>query len=710
MRVDLYPRTVLQRRYGTDYVFMKLLDLLPVLVARRRLIGAFSIISVASACGFLLVATPAYESNILIQVEDATNSAKGPLSEAVSLFDVKTQASAEVEILRSRSVISLAADRTLAYVDIRQLGSFHPGVRLAAYLSVKGAVGSAESQPLALQEFTVPVHLEGTRFRLRVTKGGGYQLTHAEIPGVAQGVVGKALTVSSAGGEVRLLIDKLEAVPGQEFELVRHSRLDTIERLQAALKIAERGRQSGVIEVVLRDTDRHRLVAVLNEIGRQYVRENVERKTEQARKMVTFLDAQLPSLKRQLEESESLYTTYRRRGGTVSVDEEAKLALARSAELQSNLVETQQKQREFAALGAQHPSMIALGEQIRAWEREIAALRTRSQVLPSIQRDMQRLERDIKVNNDLYTQVRNNAMQLELLQEGMNGRVRLVDTGYLPERPVSPKPGLILPLALLLGTGIGILFALLSAAFSQSVRSRQELQEKGLDVIGTVPSRAPLAKNRLDADRPPHLSLDPQLLEAFRALKPAVQFVMSKAANNVLLLTTPNEDRAMPGLAAHLATALAANGSRVLLVDADFQHKPLAQFFAVEQAPGLAQCRPDAGCIQDFIHHNVLPNLDLLPTGEGVSGDSVTDVMFPGCLGPAAAMYDLIVVNAAPILRAPETLTLARGASAVMLVLRENGTDLRDLDETLQRMAHAGVAVTSIILQKPASASARGGR
>ena len=58
---------------------------------------------------------PVYESNLLIQVEDMRMAAsKGILAEAGGLFDVKTPASAEMEIIRSRMIIGQAVEATEA--------------------------------------------------------------------------------------------------------------------------------------------------------------------------------------------------------------------------------------------------------------------------------------------------------------------------------------------------------------------------------------------------------------------------------------------------------------------------------------------------------------------------------------------------------------------------------------------------------------------
>src|SRR3954464_3505547 len=110
------------------------------------------------------------------------------------------------------------------------------------------------------------------------------------------------------------------------------------------------------MQVALQGPDRGRMTQVLNEIGRHHVRQNVERKAAEADKTLSFLDVQLPQFKKQLDQSEEAYNRYRIQQGTVALDEEAKLALSRVVDLQTKLLEAQQKRLELVSrFTVEHP-------------------------------------------------------------------------------------------------------------------------------------------------------------------------------------------------------------------------------------------------------------------------------------------------------------------------------------------------------------------
>jgi tyrosine-protein kinase Etk/Wzc len=70
-----------------------------IILDNRWLIAAITGLAIAVGTAYALLSRPIYEANLLVQVEDSS-SARSLLGDAATLFDVKTPASAEIEILR----------------------------------------------------------------------------------------------------------------------------------------------------------------------------------------------------------------------------------------------------------------------------------------------------------------------------------------------------------------------------------------------------------------------------------------------------------------------------------------------------------------------------------------------------------------------------------------------------------------------------------
>lgn len=685
-----------------------------IVIDNRWLIAAVALTAFTVGGAYAFLAKPVYEASLLIQVEDS-NPGKSFLGEAAGLLDIKAPATAEMEILRSRMVIGEAVSNTRLYIDaaprylplvghwlaVRSADLSEPGV-----LGLGGWVTGAEK--ITVTEFQVPPSFEGTVFRVTASGGSSFSLSHPNLDSVASGSVGSPLVMHTPDGDVRLVISELAGKAGAEFELSRLSEIDVIDWLQEKLKLSEKGRQSGVIEASLRDTDRYRLTSVLNEIGKQYVRQNVERKAAEAQKTLAFLDLQVPQFRKQLNESEEAYNRYRYRQGTVSLDEEAKLMLTRSVELQGRLVEARQKRLELVSrFTPEHPNIVTLDSQIATWKEELDRLELRIKSLPSVQQDALRLERDVKVNNGLYEQLRSNTLQLQLIREGKIGNVRVIDLAYVPKKPVQPRKALTLAIAGLLGIIGGILLSFARNAFFRGIRSAQEIEvNAGLNVYSTIPlSKGQQQMARRVTERSPGVHIlaqavphDPAI-ESLRSLRAALQFAMLDAASNRVLITGATPAVGKSFVSANFAAILASAGKRVLLIDADLRKGHLNHYFGVDRQLGLSEVVAGSVGISDAIRKNVLPNLDFLPTGVLPPNPSelVVSGAFVTLLEHVSSRYDLVLIDSAPILVAADTVSVSLHSGPILLVARAEQTQMGEIHESVRRLANAGRSIAGVL-------------
>lgn len=694
---------------------INLIEYWDIIVDNRWLVAAITALAMAIGGAYAFLARPVYEANLLIQVEDSAGSAKSFLGEAASLFDVKTPAAAEIEILRSRMVIGQAVDSTSLYISATPrylpvvggwLARRAKGLSDPGFLGFGGFVTGTEK--IVVTAFNVPERLEGTGFRLTARENGRYLLSHSDLTEAFLGTVGVPLIKSTPVGTVTLLVGGMEGKPGAEFNLARQSRLATIAGLQSSLRLTEKGRQSGVIDATLQSGNPQTLTQILNEIGRQYVRQNVERKAAEAQKMLAFLDAQLPQFKKQLDQSEEAYNRYRNKQGTVALDEEAKILLSSSVDLHSKLLEAQQKRRDLVSrFTSEHPLIRTLDTQIAAWNSQITQLNARVRQMPTVQQDALRLERDAKVNNEAYQQLRNNALQLQLIREGKVGNVRLIDEATMPGGPVKPNRSMVLTLATLMGVLTGVALALARNAFFRGIRNPHEIEaHTGLSVYSTIPMSLEQSElTRATAERRTGIHVlaarSPQdsAVESLRSLRTALQFAMLEAPNNRVLVTGATPSVGKSFVTVNFAAILASAGKRVLLIDADLRKGYLNHYFGIPRERGLSEVV--AGTVQavDAIRRNVLPNLDLLSTGvlPPNPAELMMSAAFAHTIEDLSSQYDVVLLDTPPVLAAADTVAIAAQAGTVLLVARAGLTQMGELHETAKRLAHGGKAVSGVL-------------
>lgn len=688
---------------------------LDVLFDNRWLIASIALVVSLIGAGYAYMATPVYESNILVQVEDSASSSKNILGDLSSVFDLKTAATAEMEILRSRFVITRAVNNGLLYINLepkyfpvfgRWLARRNKSLSQPGLFGNGGYVWGAEQANVTM--FNVPTQLENQQFVLTATGGDNYSLTlHDGVVDIG-GKVGELVKKQTVYGPIELRVERLAAKAGAQFNLLRAPILGTVERLQAALVISERGKQSGIIGVAMEGTDPSKTAAILNEIGRQYIQQNVDRKSEEAEKSLAFLDVQLPEMKASLEQAEIKYNSLRNSRGTVDLTEEAKTVLQQSVMSQTKLVELKQKREELLTrFQSNNPLVEAVTRQIGAMNAEIESINARIKSFPSIEQDVFRLTRDVKVNTEMYTGLLNNAQQLRLVKASKVGNARLLDVAESPVRPVRPKRAIICAIAVLIGLFLGVVGAFLRKNLFGGIDEPHEIEQRlGLTVSAAIPhSDKQQALYDFMQSNPNKVSVlahdDPTdaAIESLRSFRTSLQFSMLGAKNNIVMISGPTPGVGKSFVSVNFAAVLASAGKRVLLVDADLRKGYLQRYFGLKRPNGLSELIAGQLSLDDSIHKNVVDHVDFIATGvlPPRPAELLAHQNLSAFLKEVSARYDIVIIDTAPVLAVSDALVIATQVGTVFNIVRGGVSTMGEIEEAVKRFNQTGAAVTGIV-------------
>jgi tyrosine-protein kinase Etk/Wzc len=684
----------------------------------RWLIGGITALITLVAVVYALVAKPVYEADLMIHVEEESpNASKNILSEASSLFETKKAAIAEMELLRSRMVVSRAVDNLQLYIDVRPkyfpLIGFWFANQNGDGLSDPGLFGHGGyvwgDEKAEVPVFDVPDIWQGKEFTLTALGNSRFRFSGGAKRVAFDGQVGQRYRVTTPEGIVELKVDRLYGNPGARFLLKRMSRLAAIQALQTSLVISEQGKQSGVIEVKMQGGDPKYINRLLTEIGREYMRQNQARKTEEAEKSLAFLNQQLPILKHQLEQAEDRYNQFRNAHGTVDLAEEARTSLAQAAAARAKRLDLTQKKAELLARFTEdHPLVVALNRQRREVDTEIEELAARIKNLPVLEQDEARLTRDIKVNTDLYTALSNTSQQLRLISVGRVSNVRLIDAPIAPEKPIKPNRPLIVALAVVGGLFLGTLVAFTRKAMKGAIDDPQKIERmlQARVVYATIPhsnNQDRLArKGRGEGATMPLLAeVVPEdiAVESLRSFRAALQFSMPHFKNNVVMFAGPTRGLGKSFVSVNFAAVMAASGKRVLLIDTDLRNGHLHRYFGVSRERGLSRAISGSLPVEEVIHRGVLENLDFIPTGDLPTkrSDFLLHLNFGTLLETVSPHYDVVLLDPPPILAVADALIIGGHAGAVFILARAGVTTESEINESVKRLNHAGISPQGVL-------------
>jgi tyrosine-protein kinase Etk/Wzc len=322
-----------------------------------------------------------------------------------------------------------------------------------------------------------------------------------------------------------------------------------------------------------------------------------------------------------------------------------------------------------------------------------------------MEQEMVRLAREVKVNNELYSALLASSQQLQLISIGKTSNVHLVDAPEKPDRPVTPNRPRIIAVSIFLGISLGIMMAFIRRSLQTALNDPAQAEKIfGIPVYASIPhskEQKILSSQLSELKNLPLLariaSTDPAI-ESLRNFRSALQFCLTQCRNNIVLITGPTEGLGKSFVSVNLACIVAASGKRVLLIDGDLRDGQLHRYFNRARAKGLADIVSGAE-VSSCIAANVIENLDFISTGHLPPNPS--ELLLRSelglCLSSLATRYDMILIDAAPLLMVADSLILGAHAGAIFLATRAGVTRPGDIAESLKRLARAGLTAKGLL-------------
>lgn len=671
-------------------------------------IGGASALSMLAAAGYLLATPPVYEADALLQIEAGKSMLALPESMSDLLGNNAPSAMAELEILKSRQVLGRAvAQLNLAWQARPVLTPLVGQAKLR--LS-----GGRDRASILLAYLEVPPEWQDQELRLTRTSETGFDIELVDGT-VLKGKVDTLLTDRAVG--FALHVRALVGPVGQTYTVTHRSELAAISALEKALTAAERGRQTGIIEVTLRDTDRRAASDQLNAVVRAYVDQNVSQSAAEAQKSLDFVTSQLPVAQETLTDAETKLNDFRARQKSVDLEFETQSLLTETTGIEGQLRELKLKEEELKQkYTPNHPVYRQLLEERAALGQRLGDLQTGITALPETQREIVNLTRNLDVAQQSYLELMNRAQELRVLSASQIGSVRIIDDAATKTRAVAPKSAQILGLSLVLGLVAGAGAVLTRNWLRRGINSVAEIERLGVPVFATInllpPSgRDTAARHRvITRDDPDHI-----VSEAFRSLRTSLHFGMLDARTKSIVLTSPAPGAGKSFVAANLAVAAAQAGQRVCLIDADMRRGTQRKYFGFDKKlPGLADYLAEDADLDAVLRDTGVAGLSLILTGafppnpsELLMRSRLDDLITSLDVG-----FDLVIFDSPPALAVTDAVVIGRRVGSVIAVARHDVTPVGELEAVQKTLSHAGVPLKAAILNAydPRKAKAGTGR
>lgn len=677
-------------------------------------------------------ATPIYRADALLQVEQR-QAALGSLDMAL-LGQEQTASTTQSEILRSRMILGQAAQQ--AGLDLVVEPHYFPvigqplvrrGKTRPGWQDGSSSVWAGEN--IVVDELLVESVLLGQPLTLRVTGEQSYDLLDGNtglLLGSSQ--VGELLSLQSPLIELR--VGRINAPANARFTLIKRSETQMINNLQGRFNVAQRGRDTGILELSITGPDRAEITRSLNAIANVYLIQNINRQAAEAESRLQFLEEQTPQVQTALNSAENRLNEYRAQQDSVDLTFETRSMLERTVLLDAELNQLQFQETELAQrFTPSHPSYRALLEKRSQLQAERQQLEAMVNNLPETQRQVLRLNRDVEVSQQIYMQMLNATQELRIARAGTVGNVRILDTALAGNNPIAPRTNLITVISLMAGLMLGLMFVLVRHMLNRGIDSVDQLQALGLQVYATVPlsekqlklfdrlsvrkngkllgkkiSRA-LDKNRRSreqADFGVLAAIDPAdlAIEALRSLRTSLHFAMLEAPNNRLMLTGPSPAVGKSFVSTNLAAICGQAGQRVLLIDADMRKGHIHRAFGDANEPGLSDYLVGDAELSSVIRNSDIEGLSYVSRGTAPPNPSelLMSKRFASFLDVVGEQYDLVIIDTPPALAVTDAAIVGKLVGTTLLITRFRANAPKEIERAMQTLEGAGVVVKGSIL------------
>ncbi len=669
-----------------------------IIEARWWVLGITALFALAAAV-YTLFATPIYSADALVQIEqDAGGSLVQNLNSALS--NKPPASDAEIQLIKSRMVLGKTVDDL--DLDIGVTKNTFP-IFGAGWDRLQGR----QNETVKVTTFTLPKGANEQIFTLSVLGPQQYQLT-SDAGFSARGEVGKLLQKEGVTFEV----SAIKAVEGSEFTVTKFSTLGVINNLQNNLSVTENGKDTGVLSLSFTGEDRNQIRAILNSITRNYLAQNVERKSEEAAKSLAFLAKQLPEVRANLDEAENKLNAFRQDKDSVDLPLEAKAVLDSMVNIDAQLNELTFKEAEISKLYTKaHPAYRTLLEKRRALEEEKGRLSGRVSAMPKTQQEIVRLTRDVESGQQVYMQLLNKQQELKITEASTVGDVRIVDPAIDQPGVLKPKKALIILGSIILGLMLSVVGVLLRSLFNRGIESPQVLEENGISVYASIPlSEWQKARDSVTTSKGSKRFKQSQLLavgnptdlaiEAIRSLRTSLHFAMMQASNNVLMMTGVSPSIGKTFVCANLAAVISQTNKRVLMIDCDMRKGYTHELLGTDNVNGLSDILAGQGDFSTCVKPTAITHFDLVPRGQVPPNPSelLMSERFSQLLAWASSRYDLVLIDTPPILAVTDAAVVGRHAGTTLMVARYAVNTLKEVETSLSRFAQNGIQVKGVIL------------
>ncbi len=346
--------------------------------------------------------------------------------------------------------------------------------------------------------------------------------------------------------------------------------------------------------------------------------------------------------------------------------------------------------------------------------RIIAGSEAKFRKIPRQSLELARVQRERLSTEKLYSLVEEKYNEAAITEKSDFGYADIVDRAT-PEGSKG-RSSLLLNtiLGLLVGLGLATGVVFVREAVDVRVRTPEQLKRHGFVALSEIAVMDKEMKMlRFNGSLPKEAkSFSPQVklvfhplsftAEGYRRLRASLVRMQTQHPTKTLLVSSPSPQEGKSTTLLNLAISIADTNRRVLVIDTDLRCPTIHTLLGLERSPGFTDFVTGDKSDESAIHHDVIPNLDVMTCGTPVRRPS----RFFGHIQTTEALlalrnrYAWILIDAPPVLVVNDAPVLASNLDGTLLVVESGVTRLEALERAAMVLNDAGAKLLGVVLNR----------